>query len=112
MGIPRWLPRSQKEATPAAAPRFVFLAESSQVDRPLLLNILKALNCAESEAQILLVDKAASLQNQSWPPCPLIAFGESFEPYLPSYAIRTCSLTALNQDISAKKLLWTQLKSL
>jgi DNA polymerase III psi subunit len=112
MGITRWIQRPQQEATQAAPPRFIFIAESTQVDHPLLMNILKALNCAETEAQMLLVDSPASLRDKSWPSCPIIAFGESLEPYLPSQAIRTCSLIALNHDISAKKLLWKQLKSL
>jgi DNA polymerase III psi subunit len=114
MGITVWRLRESQTATPVQTPepKFVCVAQSAHADLVLLNNILKALQCTDDEANIVWVDKPEYLKNHDWPNAPVIVFGEALYDYAPHDAVRTLSLTALNQDVAAKKALWTQLKAM
>lgn len=108
MGITVW----QQRHTQESMVRFVFVAESAHADHPLLMNIVKALNCSPDEAMIIWVDDPAELSQQTWSTAPIIVFGEALYPFVPTSAIRTVALTALAQDVPAKKALWQALKNI
>jgi DNA polymerase III psi subunit len=125
MGIPVWRLRGTLGATTSGTPdnvpvlldpirvstaRYLILSQPSQTDQTLLANILKALNCPPEEAKILMIENPETLENHHWDNIPTIAFGEVFYPYLPEQAIRTLSLSELNNNIPAKKALWQRLK--
>ncbi len=126
LGITRWRLRSSGESVPVSGPapnnvsaslskpvpKFVCVAQLAHADTDLLNNILKALHCASDEAEILWVNDPDTLKNHLWPEAPVIVFGETLHPYVPKHAIKTLDLTALTSNISAKKTLWSQLKTL
>lgn len=116
MGITLWRQRAHRAPTQPlvseAVPKFVIVAESDKADKILLNNILKALNCSSEEAMLVWTDQPEDLSTLTWPQAPVIVFGETLHTHVPKGAIKTLSLTALNQDLAAKKALWAQLKAL
>lgn len=118
LGITRWrlretTPVSVSEPLPQKPmPRFIILVDSSQSDKDLLSKIIQALKVTEAECEIHWVEQPSSLQGQSWPKVPMIAFGERLTAFLPTQAILTLGLSLLAQNPAAKKALWNQLKTL
>jgi DNA polymerase III psi subunit len=114
MGITVWRLRESQTATPVQTPepKFVCVAQSAHADLVLLNNILKALHCTHEEASLIWVDDPEGLKYHEWSSAAVIVFGEALYEYVPDHAVRTLSLTALNQDVAAKKALWAQLKAM
>lgn len=112
MGITVWRQRDTAPPENIPAPRIRCIAQALHADEPLLHKILQAIGCPLNEAQVIWVDNPDTLSLQDLPPAPTIVFGEDLYAHAPSTAIRTLSLTALADNVHAKKTLWQSLQAL